>query len=227
MTRRKPPKRFIRKYYSPATIAHINSVLGNNLMVARNAAMIRQDEAAIHLYGRKTQKARISEMESGKKMIDLYKLIQMAELYGVSLDYLLGRSTEPINDIYANHINYVQLCAKKYFEPVIEQMTDGLIDFLVKVDKDTHYQLVECAKEVAQNAVQDLNLRYNSPKLYQSLLKMTDLVRQIEVAHAKKMTQINTQLAIIAEKEHDNKLLYNHTQYTLPLPNLEMEEVNG
>lgn len=219
-------KKLVRKFYSPAKIAQINKVIANNLTTARENAGMTQQEVAIHLYGKKTQKARISEIESGRKTIDFYKFLQLVELYGQSADYILGRSTEPIMDIYANHINYVQLCAKRYFDPIIEQMTEGLIDYIVKVDKDTHYQLVECAKAVSNEAIKDQSLKYNNPKLYQSLLQMTNLVRKIEVAHAKKMMQINTQLSIIAEQDPKHLRFDTTTQYSLPLPELDMELAN-
>lgn len=63
----------------------------NNLQNARKAANITQEEAAEYM---ETTQVQISKWERGKQDITLRKAAKLADLYGVSLDYLAGRSNE-------------------------------------------------------------------------------------------------------------------------------------
>ncbi|WP_303806169.1 helix-turn-helix domain-containing protein [Ruminococcus flavefaciens] len=60
----------------------------NNLQEARKKAGITQEEAAEYM---ETNQVQISKWERGKQDITLHKALKLAELYGVSLDYLAGR----------------------------------------------------------------------------------------------------------------------------------------
>lgn len=221
----------IRKFYSPTKIKKINHIIGKKLSMARENAGLSQSDVALMVYGKRSHKGRISELETGKKHIDFYLFLLLTNIYGQSADYMLGLSVEPIHDVYASHINYVQLCAKKYFEPIIEQMTGNLVDYMVNVDKDCHYKLVELSRQIANQVMTDKQLSHACPTLHQQLLQMADIVRQIDINHARKMTQIHAQLDDI-KRQDDPYLLDVPHQYSLPLPEpdycvVDDEVVNG
>ena len=62
---------------------------------ARQMKKLTAVEAAEHLG---VTKAALSSWESGKKSPTVENLIALAELYGVTTDYLLGRTSEPQSD---------------------------------------------------------------------------------------------------------------------------------
>ena len=65
-----------------------------NLKEARKQAQKSQMQTAIHM---NTTQMQISKYENGKQDLTLQKAIQLADYYGVSLDYLAGRTNNPKN----------------------------------------------------------------------------------------------------------------------------------
>ncbi len=63
----------------------------NNMQEARKRANITQEEAAEYM---ETNQVQISKWERGRQDITLHKAAKLADLYGVSLDYLAGRTNE-------------------------------------------------------------------------------------------------------------------------------------
>lgn len=71
-------------------------LLGERLMTARNLSEMSQVEAAIavgYMDG-----VHVDRAEKGSRLLPLEKLIKLAHLYGVSLDYLLGATDDPVSD---------------------------------------------------------------------------------------------------------------------------------
>jgi transcriptional regulator with XRE-family HTH domain len=64
--------------------------LGSRLRLAREAAGLTQDGAAAAL---EVTRAWISRVETGEKRPSLARVLQFAELYGATLDALLGVRT--------------------------------------------------------------------------------------------------------------------------------------
>ena len=60
----------------------------NNLKEARKIANITQEEAAEYM---ETNQVQISKWETGKQDITLHKAAKLADLYGVTLDYIAKR----------------------------------------------------------------------------------------------------------------------------------------
>lgn len=67
----------------------LTATIGRRLRVARKAAGKSMEEAS-EVIGQKGI-AQISLWESGKRMITLEALVQLADFYGVAVDFLLGR----------------------------------------------------------------------------------------------------------------------------------------
>lgn len=71
----------------------INQKIAKNLTHYRKAAGLTQAELAeIINYSDKS----VSKWESGNGVPDIYTLIQLAKLYGVTVDVLIGDATAPI-----------------------------------------------------------------------------------------------------------------------------------
>lgn len=74
----------------------------NNIKLLRVKNGLKQEELgkAVNV----TQTA-VSQWEKGRKSPDKETAIALADFFGVSLDFLLGRTTERTNSYYANNIN--------------------------------------------------------------------------------------------------------------------------
>ena len=68
----------------------MNAMLAKRLKQLRVAANLQQNDIIKRL---SLSSARYSQYESGKRRPDYELLIEFADLYGVSIDYLLGRTT--------------------------------------------------------------------------------------------------------------------------------------
>lgn len=74
-------------YSSMESVIEMNKRIANNLTYYRKAAGLTQAELAEKInYSDKS----VSKWESGNGVPDVYTLVQLAELYGVTLDTLLG-----------------------------------------------------------------------------------------------------------------------------------------
>lgn len=124
----------------------------NNLKKAREARGLSQKEAALSL---KVSVPTVSEWESGKKNPTISNLLQLANLYGVSTDYLLGeasvsirqegtsailRTNNPVSILIAQYQLAPSALAKLLGEPlsVVERWLAG-----AKPDQDNKKALAE------------------------------------------------------------------------------------
>ena len=67
-------------------------VFSSRLRELRKSRGLKQDDVALVLGVTKTQ---ISDIERGKRTTTIEKLIELADYFDVSLDYLVGRSDNP------------------------------------------------------------------------------------------------------------------------------------
>ncbi|WP_313453233.1 helix-turn-helix domain-containing protein [Stutzerimonas nitrititolerans] len=74
----------------------LRSLLGTRLRAARKAAKLTEMDAA-RAVGQKEQ-TQVSLWETGQRMPTLQSIIKLADLYAVPLDWLLGRTDDPIAD---------------------------------------------------------------------------------------------------------------------------------
>lgn len=70
--------------------------LGQQIKNLRTANHLSQEDLAQKLF---VSRQSISKYENGEATPDVDKLVQLAEIFGVSLDYLiLGKEAEPVNE---------------------------------------------------------------------------------------------------------------------------------
>ena len=70
--------------------------LGQQIKNLRTANHLSQEDLAQKLF---VSRQSISKYENGEATTDIDKLVQLAEIFGVSLDYLiLGKEAEPVNE---------------------------------------------------------------------------------------------------------------------------------
>lgn len=214
-----------KRYFTDSQRSQRKKLLGINLKVAREGAGYTQAEVMERVWGIFNNRNRISEIENGHVDVNIELIIILADMYGCTVDYLLGRSCEPINDIYANHLNHILLNCRKYFEPMIEQMVGSVTDFIKKVDKDEHLELVNTCEKL-----RDYTLKYNDkikefdPNFHHLLHHLEWIIRKIAAKEAQKQVQLQAHIDNVnhrMDKEYRHRLLQDMKisyQYSLPLP---------
>lgn len=195
-----------RFFYNEQDKRDIDRLVGHNLMVARHLAGFSQSEVMRALWGVSDNRNRISEIENGSKSISIHQLLIFCKCYGVSADYLLGLSCEPINDIYASHINNIMLNSKHYLEPMIQALVQNAVEHIAKIDKDHHVELIETAERVGQQIAKNCeNLHGIDPVLHQLLNQLYFVVKRIKTKEAAVKTQLYAQIEAIQERHDKNE----------------------
>lgn len=104
----------------------LTRTIGKRLKAARRAARITESEAAVAI-GHSTI-TQISLAEKGERILTLQTLIVLADLYSVPLDFIVGRTDDPIADpAETNHAVIVRAiagsvkdCFEKFSQAVAE-----------------------------------------------------------------------------------------------------------
>ena len=218
-------KQVVLKHYSKNDCILIDKVIGNNLRVARQNAGYTQSQVMDIIWDDKKSRNRISEIENGKVTIDIYTFLLLVDLYGQSVDFILGRSCEPINDVMAATVNNVKLNLQKYLEPIFEKCTETVIEHIKCIDKDETLELLKVSDDIGHYTFANgVKLAQENPELYKLLHNLMNVTRKIRINEAKRERQMYAQLEAI-EHRHDKEDghllmsdLLRKQQYTLPLP---------
>ncbi len=219
----------VRQFYSDSKAKLANRVIGNNLRGARKYAGLSQTEV---FEATGIRKNRLSELENGHTTMDIYTLIILCDLYGCSVDYVVGRSCEPINDIYASHVNNVMLNTKNYLEPIVAEMTEAVVGVIKKIDKDEHLELVEtCKKLTGYLLTNGEQVKNFDSDLHRLLFHIEFQIRKIKIGEARRELAMAAQLEAIRERHdrEDGHLLLSdierRPQMSLPLPEPDIEYI--
>lgn len=100
----------------------INKVLANRLLMARKNVNMTQDSAAELM---KMHRPSISEIEAGRRKVSADELSRFANIYKVSVNWLLGEFSDFYqcdcgNELFHIHSYYIQCgkCGREYMIPI-------------------------------------------------------------------------------------------------------------
>lgn len=213
-----------RSGYTKRDIKNINVTVGLNLAAARRNAGMSQTEVMKAVWGVSNNRNRISEIENGKKDLTLIDLLIFQDLYGQSLDYICGLSTEPEVDMLAGTVNHVVNQSQALIEMLTGSMADVIVNHVKSINKNDHEALLDASKRLC-NIVRDDHKDDNaSVEAVVAASTVMRVVRSIEVKQARQAQAIDTQMTQIAERvdrEDRHRLLKDrdrHYQYSIPLP---------
>lgn len=214
----------------------IRVVVGKNLAAARKNAGMSQTDVMIALWGVDNNRNRISEIENGKKNLDLYDLLIFQNLYGQSMDYILGLSTEPEVDMLAGTVNHVVTQSRSLVEEMTAKFADVMVNHMKAICKNDHETLVSAAKALCDIVKTDAKADHATDDAVNAANYMMQVIRHIEGKMAKQAMQVETQMMQIAEKLDQSdghrmlKDIDNHYQFSLELPKPDFsyrEDVQG
>lgn len=152
-------------------------------------------------------KSHFSEWESGKKLIPLYWICQLASLYGVSLDYLVGYTEESEESNVSFTIKRTIIeSSQQYLHMIAEQMQDMALQHILLIDSQNI--AIELAKQLRDAILRLAELNHETwpelrngakvelliEQLSKSLKSVETLSRQVKAAKEVRAEQV---------REHD------------------------
>lgn len=213
-----------RSGYTKRDIKNINVTIGLNLAAARRNAGMTQTEVMQAVYGVSNNRNRISEIENGKKDLTLIDLLIFQDLYGQSLDYICGLSTEPEVDMLAGTVNHVVNQSQSIIEMLTGELANVVVGHIKSISKNDHEALLDASKTLCGVVKTEYEAGHASTPIAHAAGTVMRVVRTIEVKQARQSQAIDTQMMQIRErvdKEDRHRLLKDrdqHYQYSIPLP---------
>ena len=135
--------------YTKRDVKNINVTVGLNLAAARRNAGMTQTEVMQAVWGVSNNRNRISEIENGKKDLTLIDLLIFQNLYGQSLDYICGLSTEPEVDMLAGTINHVVTQSHCLIEMMASELASVVVGHMKAINQNDHAALLQETRDYA------------------------------------------------------------------------------
>ncbi len=210
--------------FTKRDLKSINVTIGLNLAAARRNAGMSQTEVMQAVWGVSNNRNRISEIENGKHNLSLADLLIFQDLYGQSMDYILGLSCEPELDMLAGTVNHVVNQSKSIIELLTSELASVMVTHVKSICQNDHEALLASAKLLCQTVKTDsANAIVVDSPTYQAIGDVMQVIRDIEVKQARQVQAVDMQMMQIAErvdKEDRHRLLSDrdrHYQYSIPL----------
>lgn len=213
--------------FTKRDLKSINVTIGLNLAAARRNAGMSQTEVMQAVWGVSNNRNRISEIENGKHNLSLADLLIFQDLYGQSMDYILGLSCEPELDMLAGTVNHVVNQSQALIQMLTTELASVMVTHVKSICKNDHEALLASAKQLCEIIKSDskaLNagVAFNNP-VSKAVIDVMEVVRAIEVKQARQVQAVDMQMAQIADrvdKEDRHRLLKDrdqHYQYSVRL----------
>lgn len=210
--------------YTKRDVKNINVTIGLNLAAARRNAGMTQTEVMQAVWGVSNNRNRISEIENGKKDLTLIDLLIFQNLYGQSLDYICGLSTEPEVDMLAGTVNHVVNQSRKLIEMLTAELASVMVSHVKSIAKDDTEALIDKVNNLIDSMQKSIDPRSDEYiTLMQHMNDVRQVLRHIDVKKARQTQAVDMQMTQIAErvdKEDKHRILCDmdkHYQYSIPL----------
>lgn len=125
-------------------------VIGHNLKTARRVANKTTKEVMRHVWKAEpnsTNLNRISEIENGLQIPSLSVLVELAELYGCSLDYIFGLSPEFERDLTASKTGLIITAMRETGLDMADSLSKSLIRLVDNMPPLVGQGLLDAAKK--------------------------------------------------------------------------------
>lgn len=123
-------------------------IIGANLKKARNLANLSMQEVMIKIWNVDNNKNRLSELENGAKLPTLPILFELCELYGVSIDYIFGRTREPELDLQSQRAGSIMQAMRETGLELMDCISNALSKKVALMPKHESELLLDAAKKL-------------------------------------------------------------------------------
>lgn len=170
-------------------------VIGENLYKARRMAQLNQAQVMKDVWGTDGKNTnRISEIETGAKPVSLSILLKLATLYGTSLDYIFGLSSEPEVDLNSARAGMVLNGLRSIGLEVMDELSQVLSRTIAKMPRNEAILLVEDSKATMnvyrETMLKDPAFKDKYPDLTFQLHRLSTTTRRTEAQIARHMQQL-------------------------------------
>lgn len=170
-------------------------VIGENLYKARRMAQLNQAQVMKEVWGTDGKNTnRISEIETGAKPVSLSLLLKLATLYGTSLDYIFGLSSEPEVDLNSARAGMVLNGLRSIGLEVMDELSQVLSRTIAKMPRNEAILLVEDSKATMnvyrETMLKDPTFKDRYPDLTIQLHRLSTTTRRTEAQIARHMQQL-------------------------------------
>lgn len=170
-------------------------VIGENLYKARRMAQLNQAQVMKEVWGTDGKNTnRISEIETGAKPVSLSLLLKLATLYGTSLDYIFGLSSEPEVDLNSARAGMVLNGLRSIGLEVMDELSQVLSRTIAKMPRNEAILLVEDSKATMnayrETMLKDPTFKDKYPDLTVQLHRLSTTTRRTEAQIARHMQQL-------------------------------------
>lgn len=214
----------IKIKYTERDLQNIRNIIGFNLRAARKNARLSQSDVMKAIYGVSNNRNRVSEIETGtKKEITISEILKFQRLYGQSLDYICGLSTEPDIDMVAGSVNHIVNQSQALVEFITTEISEVVVNQMKAVAKDDHIALIEQSKSLCDSVKADYRDGRASPESLHVVSRLMYIIRAIEVKQARQKQAIETQMIQITERlsnKDEHRMIRDmdkHYQYSIPI----------
>lgn len=152
--------------------------IGKNLKTARqHVADMSMREVMIKVWGISNSKNRLSEIENGSRMPSPFILLRLSLLYGVSLDYIFGVSSDIERDLESSRAGRITQGLREIAIDLVDKIGDTLakqVSVLPRMEavtlKDKSLQMVYLLRKV------ECNEKGISPEDFDSLIELSESI---------------------------------------------------
>lgn len=149
-------------------------IIGANLKKARKIANLSMQEVMFKIWHVTNNKNRLSELENGEKFPSSIQLFELSELYGVSIDYIFGRTREPEIDLQSQRCGYIMQGMRETGIEIMDRLADVLAKQLPLMPLHESEILLNAAKLVIRE--------HKKTNLLPQNTDMASALRQLEYA---------------------------------------------
>lgn len=169
-------------------------LIGKNLQKARYLSGLTQIQAMQKIWNRSPKDRntnRLSEIENGDKLPSMEVVYKLAKLYGVSLDYIVGMSTEPDADLNASKAGFLMNGMHEMANEMMRNFMPLMSRFVATLPRTEAVHLLEAAKSVTTDYLSitscDSNFSIRYPMLDRHLHALAIAARSTDVSICKNM----------------------------------------
>lgn len=194
---------------------NVMKVIGNNLKTARKVSNKTTKEVMRTVWGvdaQSTNLNRISEIENGLQAPSFSILVELAELYGCSLDYIFGLSPEFERDLSAGKTGLIITAMRETGIDMADSLTKALLRLVDNMPPLVGQSLLDAAKKCVhefERCRHDLIFTEKYAEYFEAFSELH--ARTIEfdrhIARTLRLVDATYESALEREEQHHNRLL--------------------
>lgn len=206
----------------------LKKMIGSNLKSERANLQLTYTQVSTAIWGdtKSGSRSKICGIEAGNRALSVMELLAFQRLYGFSIDYICGLSTESEPDVMSGTVNQVANRIQGLVENLTAEITSVVASNLKPTNKNDSQALLASAKLMCSQLAAEINKgNKDLPKeLIESTRRTMFIIKKIEAEAERQDKQISMQVTQIKDRldKEDRHIMQRdlkkpYQQYSLPL----------